>query len=225
MNFLVLVVKFKIGKICELFVFIVIMEENLLILALTNSLMKMALNIILPFLEPLHKMELWKGKIELYKIWPELCLMNSISLKLFGLKPLTPLAMFLIVSTSTQLLRKLLTSFGMIKSPKIDYFRVFGCKCFILNTLRDLDHFDSKCDEGIFIGYSERSKAYRVYNKATLRVEETLHVKFIENRSNSPSNSNDYLDLSKLTFDKEDEGPKQDDPLAKVTNQRRSIHP
>ena len=69
------------------------------------------------------------------------------------------------------------------KSHKIDYFRVFGCKCFILNTLCDLDCFDSKCDEGIFIGYSKRSKAYRVYNKATLRVEETLHVKFIENRS------------------------------------------
>ena len=32
--------------------------------------------------------------------------------------------------------------------------------------------------------------------------------------SNSPSNSNDYLDFSKLTFDKEDEGPKQDDLLA-----------
>ena len=71
------------------------------------------------------------------------------------------------------------------KTPKIDYFRVFGCKCFILNTLRDLDHFYSKYDEGIFIGYSERSKAYRVYNKATLRVEETLHVKFIENSLNS----------------------------------------
>ena len=40
-----------------------------------------------------------------------------------------------------------------------------------------------------------------------------------------PSNSNDYLDLSKLTFDKENEGPKQDDPLAENDNQRRSIHP
>jgi len=31
---------------------------------------------------------------------------------------------------------------------------------------------------GIFLGYSERSKAYRVYNSETLCVEESMHVKF-----------------------------------------------
>jgi len=38
--------------------------------------------------------------------------------------------------------------------PKISYFKVFGCKCFILNTKDNLDKFDAKSDEGIFIGYS-----------------------------------------------------------------------
>ena len=51
------------------------------------------------------------------------------------------------------------------RKPKISYLRVFGCKCFILNTKDNLDKFDSKADEGIFLGYSTSSKAYRVFNK------------------------------------------------------------
>ena len=47
----------------------------------------------------------------------------------------------------------------------IDYFKVFGCKYFILNTKDNLGKFDSKSDAGIFLGYSNSSKAYRVYNK------------------------------------------------------------
>ena len=51
--------------------------------------------------------------------------------------------------------------------PSVSYFKVFGSKCFILNTKDNLDKFDPKSDEGIFVGYSIRSKAYRVYNKRT----------------------------------------------------------
>ena len=59
------------------------------------------------------------------------------------------------------------------RTPKISYFRVFGCKCFILNTKDNLDKFDSKSDEGIFVGYSMRSKAYRIFNKKTSTIEES----------------------------------------------------
>ena len=45
------------------------------------------------------------------------------------------------------------------KIPKVSYFKVFCCKCFILNTKDNLDKFDSKSDEGIFVGYSNHSKA------------------------------------------------------------------
>ncbi|KAJ9185172.1 hypothetical protein P3X46_004832, partial [Hevea brasiliensis] len=38
--------------------------------------------------------------------------------------------------------------------------------------------FSSKIDEGIFLGYSTSSKAYRVFNKRTLVVEESMHVVF-----------------------------------------------
>ena len=38
--------------------------------------------------------------------------------------------------------------------------------------------FDAKAQKGIFLGYSERSKAYRLYNSETLCDEESMHVKF-----------------------------------------------
>ena len=58
------------------------------------------------------------------------------------------------------------TSYELLysKKPKVSYFRIFGSKCFILNTKDNLDKFDPKSDKGIFIGYSNRSKAHRVFN-------------------------------------------------------------
>ncbi|KAH9743819.1 hypothetical protein KPL70_003436 [Citrus sinensis] len=71
------------------------------------------------------------------------------------------------------------------RKPNIDYFKVFGCKCFILNTKDNLGKFDPKSDVGIFLGYSNSSKAYRVYNKRTLVVEESMHVTFDETNPSS----------------------------------------
>uniref|UniRef100_A0A151UEZ7 Retrovirus-related Pol polyprotein from transposon TNT 1-94 n=1 Tax=Cajanus cajan TaxID=3821 RepID=A0A151UEZ7_CAJCA len=67
------------------------------------------------------------------------------------------------------------------RKPNISHFKVFGCKCFILNNGREtLGKFDAKVDEGVFIGYSATSKAYRIFNKRSLVVEESIHVKFDE---------------------------------------------
>ena len=66
---------------------------------------------------------------------------------------------------------------------KILYLRLFGYKCFILNTKDNLENFDSKVDEGIFLGYSTFNKAYRVSNKRTLVVEESMHIVFDESNS------------------------------------------
>ena len=72
------------------------------------------------------------------------------------------------------------------RKPKISYLRAFGCKCFILNTKDNLEKFDSKADERIFLGYSTSSKAYRIFNKRTLVVEESMHVVFDETNSLDP---------------------------------------
>ena len=64
------------------------------------------------------------------------------------------------------------------KKPNISYFKVFGCKFFILNTKDNLGKFDAKSDVGIFLGCSTSSKAFRVFNKRTMVVEESIHVIF-----------------------------------------------
>ena len=67
------------------------------------------------------------------------------------------------------------------KKPNISYFHVFGCSYFIHNNGKDyIEKFDAKLDEGIFLGYSKTSKAYRIFNKKTLVVEESIHVIFDE---------------------------------------------
>ena len=63
------------------------------------------------------------------------------------------------------------------KKPRVKYFRVFGSKCYILNDWENLGKFDAKSDEGIFLGYSTTSWAYRVFNKRTKTVMESISVK------------------------------------------------
>ena len=61
------------------------------------------------------------------------------------------------------------------RKSNINYFHVFGYKYFILNNEKDnLENFDAKSDEGIFLGYSLSSKTYRVFNKRTLVVEKSI---------------------------------------------------
>ncbi|GKF74285.1 retrovirus-related pol polyprotein from transposon TNT 1-94 [Tanacetum coccineum] len=64
--------------------------------------------------------------------------------------------------------------------PIPSYIKPFGCHVTILNTLSPLGKFDGKSDEGFLVGYSVNSKAFRVYNLVTKRVEVNLHVNFLE---------------------------------------------
>ena len=84
------------------------------------------------------------------------------------------------------------------KKPKVSYFKVFGSKCFIINTKDNFDKFDPKSDKGIFIGYSNRSKAYRVFNLRTNTIEETMHVSCDENFKDfiQPNDEDDFVTLN-----------------------------
>ncbi|GJZ64045.1 retrovirus-related pol polyprotein from transposon TNT 1-94 [Tanacetum coccineum] len=62
------------------------------------------------------------------------------------------------------------------------FMKPFGCHVTILNTLDNLGKFDGKSDEGFFVGYSLSSKAFRVYNTRTRKVQENLHIGFLENK-------------------------------------------
>ncbi|GKB09996.1 putative ribonuclease H-like domain-containing protein, partial [Tanacetum coccineum] len=60
--------------------------------------------------------------------------------------------------------------------------RPFRYHVTILNTLDYLGKFDGNFDEGFFVGYSMNSKAFRVYNIRTRKVEENLHIRFLEDK-------------------------------------------
>nr|GEU62381.1 ribonuclease H-like domain-containing protein [Tanacetum cinerariifolium] len=68
------------------------------------------------------------------------------------------------------------------RTPAIEFLRLFRCHVMILNTFNHLGKFDAKRDEAYFVGYFMSSKAFRVFNKRTKKVEENLHVDFLENK-------------------------------------------
>ncbi|GKB90414.1 retrovirus-related pol polyprotein from transposon TNT 1-94 [Tanacetum coccineum] len=93
------------------------------------------------------------------------------------------------VDTPTYILNRILirailgkTPYELLRGrkPMLDYFRVFGSKCFILNTKDYLTKFDPKSYEGVFLGYSQNSKAYIILNKHTRKVKESLNMTFDE---------------------------------------------
>ncbi|GJZ25295.1 putative ribonuclease H-like domain-containing protein [Tanacetum coccineum] len=84
--------------------------------------------------------------------------------------------------------------------PAIGFMKPFGCHVTILNTLDKLGKFDGKSDEGFFVGYSLSSKAFRVYNTRTRKVQENLHIGFLENKPMIEGNGPKWLfDLDSLT--------------------------
>nr|GEV60301.1 uncharacterized mitochondrial protein AtMg00810-like [Tanacetum cinerariifolium] len=68
------------------------------------------------------------------------------------------------------------------RTLNIGFLKPFRCHVMILNTLDHLGKFEAKGDECYFIGYYMFSKAFMVFNKRTKRVEENLHVDFLENK-------------------------------------------
>ncbi|GKB86546.1 retrovirus-related pol polyprotein from transposon TNT 1-94 [Tanacetum coccineum] len=103
------------------------------------------------------------------------------------------------------------------KKPSLEYFKVFGSKCFILNTKDYLTKFDPKSTEGIFLGYSPNSKAYTILNKETMRVEESLNVRFDESPppKSSPLVDDDILESEIIKNQEKDLEIKENEPLNK----------
>ena len=73
-------------------------------------------------------------------------------------------------------MKKTTYEIGNGKKPKVKYFLVFGSKCYILNDRENLGKFNAKSDEGIFLGYSTTSRAYRVFNKRTKTVMKSINM-------------------------------------------------
>ncbi|GJT52669.1 retrovirus-related pol polyprotein from transposon TNT 1-94 [Tanacetum coccineum] len=66
------------------------------------------------------------------------------------------------------------------KKPDLTFFHVFGALCYPTNDNEDLGKLQPTDDIGIFVGYALSRKGYRIYNKRTRRIIETIHVQFDE---------------------------------------------
>jgi hypothetical protein len=65
------------------------------------------------------------------------------------------------------------------RQPSISHLRPFGCKCFLLKR-GNLDKFESRSSDGIFLGYTPHGRSYRVLNLETNIVVESCDVTFDE---------------------------------------------
>nr|GFC52189.1 ribonuclease H-like domain-containing protein [Tanacetum cinerariifolium] len=70
------------------------------------------------------------------------------------------------------------------KVPNIRHLKRFGCQVTILNTSDHLGKFEGKANDGFLVGYVTHSKAYRVYNLSSKKVEETLNLRYLEDKPN-----------------------------------------
>nr|GFC76321.1 retrovirus-related Pol polyprotein from transposon TNT 1-94 [Tanacetum cinerariifolium] len=66
------------------------------------------------------------------------------------------------------------------QQPDLSYFYVFGTLCYPTNDGENVGKLQPKADIGIFIGYAPTKKAFRIYNRRTRRIIETIHVDFDE---------------------------------------------
>ncbi|GJR00487.1 integrase, catalytic region, zinc finger, CCHC-type containing protein [Tanacetum coccineum] len=66
------------------------------------------------------------------------------------------------------------------KKPNLSFLHVFGSLCYPTNDSEDLGKLNAKADIGIFVGYTPAKKAFRIYNRRTRKIMETIHVTFDE---------------------------------------------
>nr|GFB84625.1 integrase, catalytic region, zinc finger, CCHC-type, peptidase aspartic, catalytic [Tanacetum cinerariifolium] len=94
------------------------------------------------------------------------------------------------------------TPYELINGKKLDisFLHIFGALCYPKNDREDIGKLGAKGDIGFFIGYSADSCAYRIYNRRTKKIMETMNVSFdelsvmaFEQRSSKPR-------LNSMTF-------------------------
>nr|GFC65346.1 hypothetical protein [Tanacetum cinerariifolium] len=74
------------------------------------------------------------------------------------------------------------TPYELINKRKLNikFFRVFGCRCYLLSDYEDVGKLKAKGDIRVFVGYSKESAAFRIYNKQTRKIHKSVNVNFDE---------------------------------------------
>ncbi|GKF03734.1 retrovirus-related pol polyprotein from transposon TNT 1-94 [Tanacetum coccineum] len=86
------------------------------------------------------------------------------------------------------------------KLPDLSFFHVFGALCYLTNDSENLGKLQPKVDIGIFISYAPIKKAFRIYNRRTRRIIETIHVDFDELTAMASEHSSSGPALHEMTL-------------------------
>ncbi|GKE89771.1 putative ribonuclease H-like domain-containing protein [Tanacetum coccineum] len=85
------------------------------------------------------------------------------------------------------------------KPPDLSYLHVFGALCYPTNNGKNLGKLQPKADIGIFIGYAPTKKVFRIYNRRTKRIVETIHIDFDELTAMASEHSSSGPTLHEMT--------------------------
>nr|GFA83225.1 retrovirus-related Pol polyprotein from transposon TNT 1-94 [Tanacetum cinerariifolium] len=93
------------------------------------------------------------------------------------------------------------TPYELINGRKsnITFLHVFGALCYPKNDREDIGKLGEKGDIGIFIDYSADSYAYRIYNRRTKKIMETMNVSFDELLAMAFEQRNSKPELQSMT--------------------------
>lgn len=72
------------------------------------------------------------------------------------------------------------------------YFKVFGSKCYSKRIEDNVGKFEDGVNEGIFLGYSTKSKVYKCYDKRLKKIVDSVDIKFDEQQELPKSNDENF---------------------------------
>ena len=112
------------------------------------------------------------------------------------------------------------------RKPNIEHLHTFGCTTFVHILKKKHSKLDSKTIKGLFLGYSDTSKAYRIYNTTSKRLIISRDVIFYEEK-NEPQDTTTNLqeDLEDSTFKepKIEEQQKDQETIKETLEQKENI--
>ena len=98
------------------------------------------------------------------------------------------------------------------RSTNVKHFRIFRSRCYIKRDDGKIGKFDSRVDEGIFVGYSSKRKAYKCYNLRLCKVVETINVKIDESISSlDKQEDSEEQDEGEIIQEEEEEENQEED--------------
>nr|GEV53658.1 hypothetical protein [Tanacetum cinerariifolium] len=104
------------------------------------------------------------------------------------------------------------------RKPNIKFFYVFGCRCYLINDYDDVGKLKAKGDIEVFVGHAKNSAAFRVYNKRTQKIYESVNVNFDEISEMASKQFSLEPGLSKRSFHEVSESFQEESSLSSLND-------